>query len=155
VVPEGDGLYQPDDSGDSHAIFPVLAEAHVCTPGHVVPRNVLGLAVPVVDLAAWRQGGPVLLRRGAVAALGEWCVRPFMLDGPPLRLFETPRQWAAAEFAGAVILDWDALAPDLLCFPEIVCSSVDLAETAAKQLAKARRRSTPDMPKISVAVTEA
>jgi hypothetical protein len=120
-----------------------------------VPRDVLGLAIPIVDLAAWRQGGPVLLRRGAVAALGEWCVRPFMLEGPPLRLYDTPLQWAAAEFAGAVILDWQALAPDLLAFPEIVCSSVELAETAARELGNARRRSTPTLPKISVAVTEA
>ena len=138
-------------------IFPVLAGPHRCGTGHraigkltdYTPLAVDGTAVEVVDLAAWRPSAPavVRLRAGGMAALGEWNLE--MQDGP-LRIRATPLAWAAADFDGAVILDWEACAGALLEQRHIACDSLDLAEKLNEVLARERKRATPRKPEVGV-----
>jgi hypothetical protein len=152
VRPESDRLYEPDPDGRVHAIFPVFGRAHVCRRGHGVPRDLAGAAVPLVDLCAWRPEDPaaILLRRGAVAALGEERLEPFLVGDEPLRLFADPCAWARAGFDGCVILDWAACGPRLLLQREIVCDTTALGEQVNQHLSALRRRLVPPMPRINI-----
>ena len=152
----GAGLFEPDEDGFRAFIFPVtdrLAVHFKDASGAIVPRDAGGVSTALIDLAAWRPSMPadVLLRRGVVAALGEYAINPVLAGDEPLRLWESPLAWASAEFAGSVVLDWGAVAPRLLEWREIVCDTLDLGERLEAELGKARRRyRAPPMPKIAV-----
>jgi hypothetical protein len=150
------GFYEPDPAGFRAFIFAVLARSHVCEAhslAAVTPRDIAGGAVPLLDLAAWRpsDAGVILLRRGVVTGLGEWNLYPSLAsDGDVLRLWASPLAWAAANFSGAVVIDWRDAAPSLLAWPTIECETLALGELLDGELRKARRRIVPRLPKINV-----
>lgn len=152
-------LFYPDLDGSPAFIFAVLAGPHVCdlhTLASPIPRDLVGAFVPVVDLVAWRPSTPdqTWLRVGAVAALGEWSLEVTDDGDSPLRLWSTPLAWAAADFQGALVIDWRAVSPHLLTRRQIVCDTVELGERLEQELKLARRRIMPPMPTISVAVAD-
>lgn len=154
VRDEGD-YYCPDPEGSPAFIFPVLSGSHICanhTRTAPFPRNLVGAYVPLVDLAAWRPStsDKIRLRVGAVAALGEWSFSTLGDDELPLQLWSTPIAWAAADFNGAVIIDWRHAAPALLNRREIICDTVQLGERVEAELLRLRDRLTPKMPDLFV-----
>ena len=144
------GLWVPDSEAPRSFVFPLLDGRHRCVPGHAAPTDTLGGAVSLVDLAAWRPSAPseIHLRRGLVYALGEYNIE--IPDEEPLRLWSTPLAWAAADFRGAVVLDWRAAAGSLLMWRHIACDSLALAERLNEALAAERKRQTPRKPEVGV-----
>lgn len=154
----------PDTEAPKAFIFPVLDVGHVCTlsgpnlskiqphtPTNIAPFSSIGDACQIVDLAAWRPSAPgtVLLREGSVHALGEWTLQPRERESP-LNLYSTPLAWAAANFDGAVIVDWDAAVFDLIHCRHIATDTLDLAETLTGGLQRERKRLTPKKPEVGV-----
>lgn len=152
--------YDRDRGGFSAFILPVLDRAVVQfadDDGVIMPCDLGGKPPALLDIAAWRPSMPrdVLLRRGAVDALGEWALEPAMAEDEPLHLWSTPLAWARAQFEGAVVIDWKAAAPRLLYWHEIVCDTADLAARLDNEIRKVRRRLLPPMPKIEIPVEAA
>ena len=161
--------WTPDADSPRAFIFPILEGPHDCRPNRIlatrghgqpiiegskvinyVPLGFGGEEVVVVDLAAWRPSAPsvVRLRSGLSTALGEWNLEA--VEDRPLRIRATPLAWAAADFDGAVILDWEACAGALLEQRHIACDSLDLAEKLNEVLARERKRATPRKPEVGV-----
>jgi hypothetical protein len=146
-------LYEPE--GDETAfIFAILGRSHVCAGAHDMsdptPRDLVGAAVPLADLAAWCPSTPasVLLRRGSVAALGWDHETGDHTDA--LSLGSSPVSWAAADFHGIVVIDWPSICARLFEWRDLVVETVELGVRIEAEIYKARRRLTPRGPRISV-----
>jgi hypothetical protein len=146
---DGPGSWQPDDTGKTWLLVPVLDGPQITPYAPGAPRDACGRTVPLVDLLAWRPDEEEpLLRRGSVAALGEWCLG--WPSGDPVTLCATPASWFAAGPGAVYVIDWPSVAADLLNTPEIIAETVELGETAERHIQAERRRQTPVAPKIGV-----
>jgi hypothetical protein len=142
---DGPTTWQPADTGTWWLLVPVLSGPQAEPWDEGPPYDIAGNALDIVDLLAWRPDQGPRLRLDMVSALGEWCLPGY----DPIYLHSDPIGWLRAR-SGAYIIDW-RWAADRLLARDVVCDTLDLAETVERHTRTARGRQTPPAPRIGVA----